>query len=62
MALSLGLSASNTIEPSELRKATCLSGDSSDETESMRKAPGATKLLAWARAVESAVGGGDCRR
>ncbi len=56
MALSLGLSASNTIEPSELRKATCLSGDSSEAMESMRRAPGATKLLAWARAVKSTVG------
>ncbi len=56
MALSLGLSASNTIEPSELRKATCLRGDSSDEVESMRRAPGATKLLVWARAVKSTVG------
>src|SRR5260370_42589637 len=55
-ARSPGLSARNTIEPSALRKATCLSGESPDEVESMRSAPGATNLLAWASAVKSTVG------
>ncbi len=51
-----GFSTSMAIEPSELRKATCSRGVSADEIESMRRAPRATNLLAWARAVKSTVG------